>query len=89
MIKSLGGTVQQRSLCCMVCNPSAFSDGGRLSILQVGKAPPRKRRRVAVRQTNKSVLETVESQLKAERAKYIREHPTLDILGEKLVCPDR
>lgn len=88
MIKSLGGTVQQSTLCCMVCNPSAFSDGERLSILQVGKAPPRKKRRVAVRRVDKSLLETVMSRLKEERANYIKEHPTLAILGVQLVCPD-
>ena len=88
MIRSLGGTVEQTSLCCMVCNPSAFSDSSRLSVLQIGKAPPRKKRRVAVRKLNQSTIDDLESRLKAERTKYIVEHPSLAILGEQLVCSE-
>lgn len=88
MIKSLGGTVPQSTLCCMVCNPLAFSDGERLSVLQAGNAPPRKKRRVAVRRMDKSLLDTVMSRLKEERTNYIKEHPALSILGAQLVCPD-
>ena len=87
MLKSLGDTVQQNSSCCRVCNPSTFSDGNRLSVLKAGKAPPRKKRRVAQRRVDKFFIETMKSRLKEERAKYIREHPGLAILGDELVCP--
>ena len=86
MITSLGGAVQQQMSCCMVCNPE-FCEGGRLS-LQVGKAPPRKRRRVAVRRVDQEMNEEINACLKAERANYIAHHPTLAIIGEQLVCPD-
>ena len=88
MIRSLGCTAQPSSLCCVVCNPSAFSDGERLSVLKVGRALPRKKRRIAKRRVDKALQETVMSRLKEERAKYIQEHPTLAILGVQLVCPD-
>ena len=90
MIKSIGGTVRvdHTSVCCMVCNPSAFSDGVKLSVLQIGKAPPRKKRRVAIRKLNQSTIKALRSGLKAERAKVIAEDPTLAILGEQLVCPE-
>ena len=87
MIGSLGCAVKGTHLCCMVCNPSAFA-GERLDILKVGKAPPRKKRRVAVRKIEKSLLDALYTQLKAERAHYIAEHPTLSIVGERFVCPD-
>ena len=49
MMTGLGGNVeQQNALCCSVCNPSGPS-GDDTDILQVGRAPPRKKRRVAVR----------------------------------------
>ena len=87
MITSLGGTVQRGSLCCMVCNPLAFLEG-RMSVLQVGRSPPRKKRRLAVRRLDESVLQIVKLGLIAERSKYIREHPALAILGQQFVCPD-
>ena len=90
MIRSLGSTVQQGTLsCCMVCNPPEFLDDHETpDILEVGKAPPRKKRRIAVRKMDKSLLDAINERLKAERAKYIAEHPTLAIVGEELVCPD-
>lgn len=89
LITSIGGAVeQQNSLCCMICNPSAFTDGGRLDVMQVGRAPPKKRRRVAVRRVTEHITETVRLELKAERAKYITEHPSLAILGVQFACPD-
>lgn len=93
MISSLGCTVQQGTrLCCMVCNPSAFSDvdGGieGRAILEVGKVPTRKKRRVAVRKVDGSLVDAIKAGLKEERAKYIAEHPTLAILGVDLVCPE-
>lgn len=88
MILSLGGSTQQNSVCCMVCHPSAISDGGRLSILQEGKAPPRKKRRAAVRKLDKPAMDHLKSHLKAERAQYIKEHTTFAMLGDQMVCPD-
>ena len=35
-----------------------------------------------------STTEAVKIQLKAARANYIEEHPSLAILGAQLVCPD-
>lgn len=89
IITSIGGTVeQQNTLCCMVCNPSAFTDGGRLDVMQVGSTPPRKRRRVAVRRVTETTTQAVRMQLKAERTKYITEHPSLAVLGAQFLCPD-
>lgn len=89
VITALGGTVERHnSLCCMVCNPSAFTDGERLDIVQVGRAPPRKKRRVAVRRVDKTTTEDLQARLEAERAKFILENPYLCILGPQLVCPD-
>ena len=68
----------------MVCNPSAFSDGGRLGIIQI-RIPPRKKRKVTVRIV--TAVE-VEARLKEERSRYIAEHPSLNILGNQFVCPD-
>lgn len=86
---ALGGRVQQNNpLCCMVCNPMAFPEVERL-FLGVGKAPPRKKRRVAVRkQPDQPILDNLQSKLKEKRAEYIVEHSSLEILGEQLVCPD-
>ena len=72
MIRSLGGTVEQTSLCCMVCNPSAFSDSSRLSVLQIGKAPPRKKRRVAVRKLNQSTIDEFGVKIKGRANKIHR-----------------
>ena len=89
MITSIGGAVEQQNpLCCMVCNPSEFTDGGRLDVMQVGRTPPRKRRRVALRRVTEATTEAVRMQLQAERAKYITEHPSLGIIGAQLVFPD-
>lgn len=89
LIAALGGTVQQSStLCCVTCNPLAFTNGERLDVMQVGKTPPRKKRRVAVRNVDKSTIETLKVQLKAEREKYMSENPSLHILGNQFVCPD-
>lgn len=92
MIRAIGGSVQRRqqqqkqqSLCCVVCNPSAFLDGGRLDIVQPGRPPARKRRRVARRAVIESVIE---SRLKAERKKFMDENPALAIVGKQMVCPD-
>ena len=87
MITSIGGTVQPESLCCMVCNPSEFSEGGRLS-LKVGKAPPRKITRVALRVLDQAKTDDINACLKRARANYIKIHPSSAILGEQLVCPD-
>ena len=85
---AVGGSIEQRSsLCCMVCDPTAFSDGGRLDVLKVGTTP-RKKRRVAIRRVTVSTTEAVKIQLKAARANYIEEHPSLAILGAQLVYPD-
>lgn len=90
----IGGKVDQQQQspdlqCCMICTPEAFEgDGGRLDVLQVAKSPPRKRRRVAVRKIGASTAEVIRERLKAERLKYIAEHPSLAILGAQFVCPD-
>ena len=70
--------------------PHSFGgdSGGKLDILQVGKPGPRKKRRVAVRKANKTMISAVKSQLQAERAKYVVENPTLAFVGVQLVCPD-
>lgn len=81
------GTWPRNPFCCMVCNPTAFSDGGRLDVLQVGKTV-RKKRRVAVRRVDDPHASTIKLKLEIERAKYIIEHPTLGILGAQLMCPD-
>lgn len=92
MIKAVGGSIQQQqdqqqqqSLCCMVCNPTTFLDGGRLDIVQPGRPAARKRRRVARKGVDTSAIE---SQLKAERNKFLEENPALAIVGEQMVCPD-
>lgn len=43
---------------------------------------------MAVRRVTEHITETVQLELKAERAKYITEHPSLAILGVQFVCPD-
>lgn len=92
MVKAIGGSAPRNPLCCMVCcgmvsNPTAFLDGGRLDVLQVGKTV-RKKRRVAVRRVTEAETDTIKLKLELEREKYIQEHPTLGILGAQLVCPD-
>lgn len=72
----------------MVCNPSGYTDGGRLDVMQVGRTPPRKKRRVAVHRVNVATMEALKAQLEAERDKYIADNPCLNILGCQLVCPD-
>ena len=67
----------------MTCNPSVFSDGGRLSLLEVQRAPKRKKRQVAVRKLDQSVVDNLKKQLKAELTKYMAEN---SILGEEMVC---
>jgi hypothetical protein len=55
----------------------------RLDIVQPGKAPPRKRRRVVRRNVDESILE---SQLKTER---MEDNPAFAIVvGEQMVCCD-
>ena len=76
------------SMCCMCCNPTAFDGGGRLDVLQVGKSPPRKKRRRAVRRADKTVVEAVKAQLESARAQHITENPSLAIVGAQFVCPD-
>lgn len=91
LITAVGGTVEQQSqssLCCMVCNPLAFTGGERLDICQVGRMPPRKKRRVAIRRVTAATTERLKAQLEAERSLYISENPHLCILGSQLVCPD-
>ena len=76
IITALGGTVEPlSSLCCMVCDPSGDTDGGRLDVLQVGGTPPRKKRRVAMRKVDEATMEHVRIGLKTERAKFIAEIP--------------
>ena len=87
MITAIGGSAPNNSLCCMVCNPAAFSDGGRLDILKIGKVV-RKKRRVAVRKISKPETSLIKLKLEMERSKYLSEHPTLGVLGLQLVCPD-
>ncbi len=87
MMMALGGSAPRNTLCCMVCNPTAFSDGGRLDVLQVGTSV-RKKRRVAVWRVNDLHSSTIKLKLEIQRAKYITEHPTLGILGAQRVCPD-
>ena len=60
LIDAVGGGVDQHnSNCCMVCNPVAYTDSEGLGILQVGRAPPRKKRRVAVRKVVERHLRSV------------------------------
>lgn len=88
MVGSLGCTVRPGNcLCCMACNPSAFPVSERLTLLRVGKAPPRKKRRVAVRKVNGAQSDSIKERLKAERANYISDHPTLAIIGAEQICP--
>lgn len=87
MISAIGGSAPSNPMCCMVCSPTAFSDGGRLDVLQVKKTV-RKKRRVAVRKIDDSQVSAMKLRLEIERAKYITEHTTLGILGAQLVCPD-
>ena len=88
MIESLGGAVQTSSRCCMVCNPTMFGSDSSLGIVEVGKAPPRKKRRMASsRRVTASQKELLESSLKLELEMYIAEHPNLAILGIQFVCP--
>ena len=90
MIKSLGDSVRQDSRCCMICNPTVFDSAGdeRLGFLDRVRTLSRKKRRVAVRRVTELLQSVLESSLKAERASYIMEHPSLAILGEQLTCPD-
>ncbi len=70
IVTALGGTIElQHSLCCMVCNPSCFKDGGRLYVLQVGRITPRKKRRVAVRKVDDTTMKALKTNLKEERDK--------------------
>lgn len=88
MIAAIGGSVQrqqQLSLCCAVCQPTAFLDGGRLDILQPGRPAPRKRRRVVRKVVNPK---TIEIQLKAERMKFMDENLAWAVVGKQMVCPD-
>lgn len=87
MMRALGGSAGQNPLCCAVCNPTAFLDGGRLDILRIGKVV-RKKRRVAVRKIDDALTSVIKVKLKEERLKYMAEHPSLGILGKQLVCPD-
>ena len=70
----------------MNCTPGAFDS--RLNLLQVGQSPPRKKRRIAFWSVNESTSHNLETQLEAERSKYIEEHPSLAIVGPQFVCPD-
>lgn len=85
MLRALGGTVQQSSLCCMVCNPTEVLES---DVMRVGKPAPRKKRRVAIRKVDESVISDIKSRLQEERVKYIAEHSGLAILGVQLVCPN-
>ena len=87
LISAVGGSVQSVSCprCCAVCNPAAFADG---DIVAPGKAPPRKKRRVAVRKVDKATTDSLKIRLEATRAKFVVDNPYLCIVGCQLVCPD-
>ena len=87
MITAIGDSAPNNPLCCIACNPTAFSDEGRLDILKLGKVV-RKKRRVAVRKVGKPELSLIKLKLEMERSKFLSEHPTLGILGLQIVCPD-
>ena len=89
MIMSLGDSVRQDCRCCMICNPAVFDSAGdeRLGFLDRVRTLSRKKRRVAVRRVTELLQSGLESSLKAERASYIMEHPSLAILGKQLTLP--
>lgn len=77
ILTSLGGVVNwqsSRSMCCMICNPTAFDgDGGRLDVFQVRRSPPRKKRRVAVRRRiSNTKTKAIKACLETESAVYCR-----------------
>lgn len=89
MVRAIGGEVQERPLnCCMVCNPAAFTDGGRLDVVRGVKSVQSRRRRRAVRRVGERVTERLKTELLDERKKYIAENPSLGMIGAQLVCPD-
>ena len=71
MITAIGGSAPNNSLCCMVCNPAAFSDGGMLDILKIGKVV-RKKRRVAVRKISKPETSLIKLKLEMEVQVFVR-----------------
>lgn len=85
MIGAIGGSChrQQNSTCCIACNPTVAD--GRIDIMQPGKPPSRKRRRVVRRIHDTSQLQLL---LEKERDKFIQESPALEFLGRQHVCPD-
>ena len=88
MITSIGGSVHSTTstLCCSICSP--LDSSSTLSSLLLERPVPRKKRHVAVRKVDQSLLFELKKKLDEERKMYISENPSMAILGLQFVCSD-